>query len=568
MSNYNQLKNAAILTPTANQDLGSDANRYGNVYMTGNIVMSNGITVTSTNVVAPKIASLTLPGTVTAVDVAGGETVIITGSGFSNSGGVPTVTIGSTPASSVTYNSSTSITITTPALSTGTYFLYVVNTDGGTATYAPGISFSATPIWTTASGSLGTVGSSASASFTVAATGDPTITYAVKAGSSLPSGLSLNTSTGAITGTAPSVGSQTTYNFTLTATDGQNQPTDRSFSITVAIAPTSVQYMLIAGGGGGGGYSGTYGGGGGGAGGYRSSITGESSGGGASAESALSVSGGATFTVTIGAGGTGFGGEEQAGLSGTNSSISGTSISTLTAIGGGGGGGNSVTGKNGGSGGGGGNTPGTGTANQGYDGGLPSGGLTGGGGGGGAGAVGGRGEGGAGGAGVKTGVLLFTGTASIASNTTLTITAVSAGSIIVGTQVTGTGIPAGAYIIALGSGAGGIGTYTMNTAATATNSGVAISSTGRYHAGGGGGAGGTPGIGGAGGGGGSGNPVNGTTNTGGGGSNYLGNGGSGVVYIVYSSTYPALTSTTGSPTYTVENGYNVYRFTASGSFTI
>ena len=567
MANYNQLKNAAILTPTTNQDLGTDSNRYGNVYMTGNIVMSNGVTVTSTNVIAPKISSLTLPGTETAVDIAGGETVIITGSGFSNSGGAPTVTIGSTPASSVTYNSSTSITITTPALSTGTYFLYVVNADGGTATYAPGISFSGTPVWTTASGSIGTVGSGASANLSVAATGDPTITYAVKAGSSLPSGLSLNTSTGAITGTAPSVGSQTTYNFTLTALDGQNQTTDRSFSITVAIAPTSVQYMLIAGGGGGGGRGDVYGGGGGGAGGYISSITSESSGGGASAVSALSVSSGAVFTVTIGAGGTsGGGGEESPGNTGSNSSISGSSMSTLTALGGGGGGGNSLTGKNGGSGGGGGNTPGTGTTGQGYAGGNPSGGLTGGGGGGGAGGVGSQGENGIGGIGVKTGVLLFTGTASIASNTSLTITAVSAGSIRVGTQVTGTGIPAGTYIIALGTGTGGVGTYTMNAAATATNTGVAITSTGRYHAGGGGGA--TSGAGGAGGGGGGSNNVAGAANTGGGGSNYLGVGGSGVVFIIYSSTYPALTSTTGSPTYTVENGYNVYRFTASGSFTI
>jgi hypothetical protein len=111
----------------------------------------------------------------------------------------------------------------------------------------------------------------------------------------------------------------------------------------------------------------------------------------------------------------------------------------------------------------------------------------------------------------------------------------------------------------------------MNAAASATNTGVAITSTGRYHAGGGGGAGNLStdgGAGGAGGGGGGNGTTNGATNTGSGGSHYLGVGGSGVVFILYSSTYPELTSTTGSPTYTVENGYNVYKFTSSGSFTI
>jgi hypothetical protein len=148
----------------------------------------------------------------------------------------------------------------------------------------------------------------------------------------------------------------------------------------------------------------------------------------------------------------------------------------------------------------------------------------------------------------------------------LTITAVTAGTITVGTQVTGTGIPVGAFIVSLGSGTGGVGTYVMSAAATATTTGVAITSTGRFIAGGGGGA--ISGAGGAGGGGKNGAVTNGATNTGGGGSDYLGIGGSGVVYLIYPSYLPALTSTTGSPTYTVENEYNVYRFTASGSFTV
>jgi len=47
--------------------------------------------------------------------------------------------------------------------------------------------------------------------------------------------LTLNSSTGAITGTAPNATSDTTYNFTLRATDAESQTADRAFSITVAV---------------------------------------------------------------------------------------------------------------------------------------------------------------------------------------------------------------------------------------------------------------------------------------------------------------------------------------------
>ena len=47
--------------------------------------------------------------------------------------------------------------------------------------------------------------------------------------------LSLNSSTGAITGTAPSPTNETTYNFTLRATDNESQTADRAYSITVTV---------------------------------------------------------------------------------------------------------------------------------------------------------------------------------------------------------------------------------------------------------------------------------------------------------------------------------------------
>ena len=803
MANYHQIKNAAILTPSTNQDLGSDTNRYANIYMTGNVAMSNGVNLNSTNAITPRITSTTYPGILTAVAPAGGETITITGSGFSNAGGNPSVLIGSTPAPVVTYISSTSITFTAPAKDVGTYTLYVINVDGGTAIYGVGISYSGTPAWTTSAGSIGAAQTVSSVGFTVLATSNSTVTYSVTSGS-LPTGVTLNSSTGAITGTMPSFAVATTYNFTITATDGENQTTARAFSIAGVVEPTSMQYILVAGGGSGGGQdSGYYGGGGGGAGGYISSITSESSGGGASAESAIADFPGAVFTVVVGAGAApGAGGANDVGNNGSPSYIANSSISTysgsfdgtsqylatasssqldfgtsaftiecwvnstvvannyptflgsvtgwsagasghrfnntgqaekfsfhlngagdpfisstnkfafntwyhyaltrsgdtwkmyingsleatgtysgsynlglggtrvgnsawdgahgyfkgnvsnlrvvkgvavytnnftvpsgpLTAtqsagtnitaitgtqtslltlqdativdnstfaatittngsvttstttapfalrlsVGGGGGGGDSIGSRSGGSGGGGGDSRGSPTAGQGYIGGVPFANWTnfGGGGGGGAGGAGGNNLSPSpyGGVGVKTGIFTsFAGNATINSSTTLTITSVSAGEIKIGTQVTGTGIPADAFIVSLGTGTGGVGTYIMSAAATATDyAGVAITSTGRYHAGGGSGSPGigSHGIGGAGGGGGSAVSVNGAPNTGGGGSYYLGAGGSGLVVIRYLTTFSALASTTGSPTYTVENGYRVYRFTQSGTFTI
>tara|TARA_Y100001973_G_scaffold99183_1_gene157999 strand:+ start:318 stop:494 length:177 start_codon:yes stop_codon:yes gene_type:complete len=50
--------------------------------------------------------------------------------------------------------------------------------------------------------------------------------------------LTLNSSTGAITGTAPTPTAATTYNFTLRATDAESQTVDRAFSITVSVGAT------------------------------------------------------------------------------------------------------------------------------------------------------------------------------------------------------------------------------------------------------------------------------------------------------------------------------------------
>ena len=88
---------------------------------------------------------------------------------------------------------------------------------------------STAPTITTTSLPGGTVGTSYSQ--TLAATGIAPITWAITAGS-LPSGLTLDTSSGAISGTPTAAG---TFNFTVEATNAAGTMT-RDFSITIAAA--------------------------------------------------------------------------------------------------------------------------------------------------------------------------------------------------------------------------------------------------------------------------------------------------------------------------------------------
>ena len=182
-------------------------------------------------VAPPTFTSVDYPGSATALDPAGGESLVINGTQFNT--GI-TITIGGATPSSITRNSSTQLTVTAPAKTAGTYTLVITNTDGGTATAANAVSYNGIPAFTNAAGSLGSVDEDSTVNLSAAAT-EPdggAITYAITSGA-LPTGLSLNSSTGAITGTAPSVSADTTSNFTVTATDNENQTASRAYSITV-----------------------------------------------------------------------------------------------------------------------------------------------------------------------------------------------------------------------------------------------------------------------------------------------------------------------------------------------
>lgn len=198
----------------------------------GYFLMSNGDgTMTwSSTITNPTITSIAYPGSVTAADPAGGETITVTGTGFKTGA---TVTIGGTTAPAVSYVSATQITFTTPAKAAGDYDIVFTNADTGSATYINGISYNGIPTWTTPAGSLGTFASDTTISTITLQATEPdagTITFSITNGA-LPTGLSL---TGAnIDGTTTLETADTLYTFTVTATDDESQATPRTFTITV-----------------------------------------------------------------------------------------------------------------------------------------------------------------------------------------------------------------------------------------------------------------------------------------------------------------------------------------------
>ena len=159
--------------------------------------------------------------------------VTITGTNFSS---VPLVTaINSTSgalivADEVSFTSATSITAKFTISVDASYKLYVENPDGNAVQTGAILTVSDAPSWTTSAGSLGSFSGGDTISVTVAATNATSFS---KTSGSFPGGLSLNTSSGVISGTESGATTDTTYNFTIRATDAQGQTADRAFSITI-----------------------------------------------------------------------------------------------------------------------------------------------------------------------------------------------------------------------------------------------------------------------------------------------------------------------------------------------
>jgi len=187
--------------------------------------------------------SIDAPPTISSLDVTevdsqagGNQTIVITGSGFASGATVSFVGASGTDfnASTVTVNSATQITAVAPKASflnaQEPYGVKVTNVSGLANTLGSQINVDTSPSWQTASGSLGSILEDATGNhFTVSATdsdGD-TVAYSLQSGSL--AGLSLNSSTGVISGNPTDVSSDTTNSFTLRAT-ANSKTADRAFS--------------------------------------------------------------------------------------------------------------------------------------------------------------------------------------------------------------------------------------------------------------------------------------------------------------------------------------------------
>jgi len=155
----------------------------------------------------------------------------------------------------VTYFSSILISAQTPSIaltiSNEPYSIKVTNSSSGLSSILPDVLDAGDFVqFSTPAGSLGTIYDSfrtdGSYSLLDISASDPdgdAITYDI-CGGSLPTGLSLNSTTGVISGTASQVVNTTTYSFTVGAVTG-NHTTTRQFSITIN-QPVTLTYSFNA----------------------------------------------------------------------------------------------------------------------------------------------------------------------------------------------------------------------------------------------------------------------------------------------------------------------------------
>ena len=194
------------------------------------VSLGGSVTVGETKPTITSITPDTIDNTQTSIVITGTNFVITPQVEFINtSTGIWYI------ADTVTRDLATQLTINATLAVDGNYKIRIENPDGNAVLSSTALlTVSDAPTWSTSAGSLGSIAAGSSASFTVSATSDSAVTYSITSGG-LPGGLSLNSSTGAITGTESGATAETNYNFTVTATDAESQTAPRAFIITVTV---------------------------------------------------------------------------------------------------------------------------------------------------------------------------------------------------------------------------------------------------------------------------------------------------------------------------------------------
>jgi len=274
---------------------------------------------------APTLSAISPTNALTG-DGTGNHTFTVTGTGFDTDVTAKLVKTGGSDLafSSVTRNSSTQLTCViakSSMLTTDEPFDISITSNGFTKVLTDQVNVDAQPVFTTSSGSLGTVTNPAAGSFQVSAT-DPEsnatqVRFELQSGSLPPNMTLTNTNadggSAIISGTPGTVSSNTTYNFVLRAFDAASNTSSRAFSIqvnkqiqyqtfqssgtfAVPSGTTSLsEVLVVAGGGSGGGFPG-----------YHPDHMGQGAGGGGAGGLVFMpnhpVSPG-TLTITVGSGG-------------------------------------------------------------------------------------------------------------------------------------------------------------------------------------------------------------------------------------------------------------------------
>ena len=178
------------------------------------------------------------------IDADVGGTIALTGTNFA---AIPKVELQRAnglvqDATSVTFNSATSVSFTTgtAGLTNGQNVrILLTNPDGNAVRSSSDLVVSDGPVFQTTSLPNGESGQSYSQNIDVTGDSAVTISQSVVSGA-LPAGVTIGTTSNpsgstyraVISGTMPTISSQTVYNFTVRATDAQGQTTDQALSIT------------------------------------------------------------------------------------------------------------------------------------------------------------------------------------------------------------------------------------------------------------------------------------------------------------------------------------------------
>ena len=215
--------NAKLAGSIANDKLSNSS-----ITINGSAVSLGGsVTVGETKPTISSISPTVIENTQTSVTITGTNFISVPIVEAINSSGVIT------QADSVSFTSSTTIVATFTLTTDGTYFLRIENNDGNAVRSSTALlTVSDAPAWVTSAGSLGSFsGGDNIGTITLTATDSTGMT--LQSGS-LPGGITLTSGSGSstLTGTESGATADTTYSFTIRATDAEGQTADRAFTLT------------------------------------------------------------------------------------------------------------------------------------------------------------------------------------------------------------------------------------------------------------------------------------------------------------------------------------------------